>query len=303
MSNAMSRGRGYHLWTLIMFLSFTAVASHGAEWRPLFNGSLEGWRSWLGVPEASILIPGLSQGPKGKYQSPLGWDKDPTGVVKVVSIDGQPAIRLSGEVFGILATKESFGNYHLRLQFKWGEKKWAPREKKPRDSGVLYHLHSEPGVSWGTWPASQELQIQEKDCGDLFTLKTQIKVRARRSPAPEGTPGAPSGYYTYDPAGELYTFEEETAVNNHCIRAADHEKPHGEWNTVELLCVGDESVYVVNGHVVMRLEDSRQRDDTGKWVPLVAGPIALQIEGAEVFYRNVEVRTLDTLPSDYQAKP
>jgi hypothetical protein len=87
-------------------------------------------------------------------------------------VDGHPAIRISGEVFGELRTKESFSNYHLRLQFKWGEKKWPPRDAAatPRDSGLLYHVHSAPVEGGRLWARSIELQIQEHDVGDLYAL-------------------------------------------------------------------------------------------------------------------------------------
>lgn len=276
------------------------VVATGSEWRPLFDGSsLSGWKRWLGTPSATSDFKGLPRGADRKYQSPLGWENDPHQVIDLATVDGRPAIRMSGEVFGVLTTTESLHNYHLRLQFKWGERKWSPRENRPRDSGVLYHIHSEPGVSWGVWPASHELQLQEHDCGDLYTLKTQIKVRARRSPAPEGTPGAPTGFYTYDPAGESFTFEEDTPVNNRCIKSTDYEHPHGEWNTVELICLGTDSIYVINGQVVMRLQEGRKRGADGNWIALGEGQIALQSEGAEVFFRNVEVRSINRIPAEY----
>src|SRR5439155_6808659 len=95
------------------------------EWTPLFNGrDLDGWDTWLGKPN--------------KEKEPVGLNKDPKGVYSVVTIDGKPAIRISGEIFGAITTKKEHENYHVRLQFKWGEKKWPPRDgdKTPRDSGL-----------------------------------------------------------------------------------------------------------------------------------------------------------------------
>jgi Domain of Unknown Function (DUF1080) len=50
-------------------------------------------------------------------------------------------VQVSGEEFGCLATKQGYDNYRLRLEVKWGTKKWPPRdrEKAPRDSGILIH--------------------------------------------------------------------------------------------------------------------------------------------------------------------
>ena len=85
-------------------------------------------------------------------------------------MDGKPAIRISGEIFGALTSKDEFENYHLKLEFKWGEKKWPPREKAVRDSGLLYHCVGPQGGQSGKAPSGcsrWKCQIQEKDCGDF----------------------------------------------------------------------------------------------------------------------------------------
>ncbi len=46
---------------------------------------------------------------------------------------------ISGEIFGGISTKEEFENYHLKMEFKWGEKRYEPRLNKRRDSGIHYH--------------------------------------------------------------------------------------------------------------------------------------------------------------------
>ena len=48
----------------------------------------------------------------------------------------------------------------------------------------------------------------------------------------------------------------------------------------------------------MILTNSRQKGD-GKDVPLTRGKLQLQSEGAEVYYRNIQVRPLSTLPAEY----
>ena len=49
---------------------------------------------------------------------------DTKGVFKVE--DG--VIHVSGEEFGCLTTEKEFENYRLTVEFKWGEKKWPPRD-------------------------------------------------------------------------------------------------------------------------------------------------------------------------------
>lgn len=274
------------------------LAAMAADWRPLFNGrDMAGWETYLAKPHASAEVAGLSRDEKGAYTAPIGSDRDPLGVFSVVDADGRPALRFSGQVFGVATTREEFGNYHLRLQFKWGTRKWPPRDQAVRDSGLLYHVHGAAGASSGVWPASVELQIQEHDCGDLYAILTQITVPAR---AVEGTNGRT--LYHYDPAAAPVDFKQERPIGNRCIRLADHEKPSGEWNTVELICLGGDSIHVVNGQVVMRLKNARRKGAGDAWVPLQSGRISLQTEGAEVFYRDVEIRPLTAVPAEFAEK-
>lgn len=279
----------------VIFLLPLSILTAG-EWRPLFNGrDLDGWETYLGKPHASVEMPGLKRDEKGAYTEAIGKDRDPLANFTVTGVDGRPAIRISGQGFGYMATRENFGNYHLRLQFKWGVKKWPPREQAVRDSGLLYHTHGEPAVSSGVWPASVELQIQEKDCGDLYAIVTRVAVPARTVTTPEN-----KTLYQYDPAGARVEFKQERPVGNRCVRLADFEKPSGEWNTIELVCVGGDSIHIVNGHVVMRLRDARQKGANGDWLPLAEGRIALQTEGAELYYRDIEVRPVTAVPAEFR---
>jgi len=62
----------------------------------------------------------------------------------------------------------------------------------------------------------------------------------------------------------------------------DAEKPHGEWNKIEIIAEGGRCRHVVNGVLVNEATDAS----------LSKGKIVLQSEGAEVFYRKVELHTL-----------
>jgi hypothetical protein len=82
------------------------------------------------------------------------------------------------------------------------------------------------------------------------------------------------------------------------ITNLEKEKPHGEWNTVEVICWGDSSIHIVNGKVVMRLYNSRKVEN-GQKIPLKKGTIALQSEGAELYYRNVKIRPIKEIPKSF----
>jgi hypothetical protein len=105
------------------------------------------------------------------------------------------------------------------------------------------------------------------------------------------------GSVIYKKGGEKFTVPgKDTGAR--IIKHPDNEKPTGEWNTIELLTVGPTSVHIVNGKVVMTLTNARQMMD-GKEVPLTKGKIQLQSEGAEVFYRNIAVRSIKEIPEKY----
>jgi len=275
------------------------IGTHaGADngWTPLWNGhDLDGWTTWMQRPSPTSEVPGLKRDADGKYIEPIGSGRDPLGVFTVVrDVDGRPAIRISGEVFGELRTKRSFKDYHLTLQFKWGERKWPPRERPetPRDSGLLYHVHAEPGVDGRTWARSIELQIQEHDVGDLYAIGSAIAVRAK------ARAGTTPMVYDYDPAGEWTFFSQSQGAPGRCIKQPDNEKPTGEWNTVELVVFGEDAIHIVNGKVVMRLHGPL-RIDSDAPTSVTSGPIILQSEGAEVFYRDIRIRPIAAVPAEF----
>ncbi len=288
----------YPKLALSFVLATGATLGAGAAdgWQSLWNGkSLDGWTAWLSKPPASLAVDGLPKDDKGNYTAPLS-SRDPFGVFTVVTVDDQPAIRISGQVFGELRSRQSLENYQLRLQFKWGEKQWPPRDKPgtPRDSGLLYHVHGPAGEEGRTWARSIELQIQEHDVGDLYAIMSEISVRSK--------PRAGTKLLDYDPSAEWHTFSQVPGSDGRCVKQPDNEKPTGEWNTVEIVCVGEDSLHIVNGKVVMRLHGPRRIDRTPHEA-VTSGPIILQSEGAEIFYRAIEWRPLKAIPAEYAEKP
>lgn len=192
----------------------------------LFNGkNLDGWYT---------------------YVDSIGVDKD------VSSFKVQKgAIHIDGPRMGYIATKGSFDNYYLKVVFKWGDKKYAPRLDSKRDSGVLYHFGSD--VPDKVWPESVECQIQEGDCGDFWCV----------------------GGTNLDSPNRWAQEWDQKRV----FRSADFENPTGEWNTIEILCYGDKAEHYVNGHLV----------NEGSNLSVTRGKILLQLEGAEVFYKTVDL--------------
>ena len=267
-----------------MINSSSVQKSAKDDWTVLFDGSnLENWDTYLGPKQISGVSQDLSR------QHVPGLNHDTANVFSLVNLDGEEVLRISGEIWGGLITKREFRNYHLQLQFKWGQLKWYPRGKDSdkRDSGVLYHSVGEHGDGDLYWLRSQEFQIEEGDCGDYWGVAGAMEdVKA--------TLNADS-VYQYDPAGTLFTFREDNEIGRHCKKNPDAEKPTGEWNTIDLYCYEGTSMHVVNGVLTMLLQNSKQLVNN-KEIPLTQGKIQIQSESSEIFYRNIRIREINSLP-------
>jgi len=282
------------LYLLAGFLCSQTAFAVDDSWRQLFNGTnLNGWETYMNRPHPSWDVPGMPRGTNGVYTEVIGKNRDPLKVFTVETVDGRPAVHVTGQGFGTLTTIETFTNFHLRLQFKWGERRWGSRTNSLRDAGLLYYVHGEPGFQSDTWPRSLEFQIQEHDVGDLYIIgDTQVTVSASQMP-----PDAKGRVrYIYNPKGEPTLFLQKPPAVGRCIKADDLEKPWGEWNTIELICFNGDSIHIVNGRVVMRLHDARQLGGTEPAL-LRSGAISLQTEGAEIFYREVELQPITEVPA------
>jgi hypothetical protein len=283
----------HHFMRLLIFISMlfaTFIAMAAQPWQPLFNGKdLSGWDTeMMNLPDPTWEVPGLARGTSGVYLEALGKNCDPLHVFTVTNLGGEPTIHVSGQGFGVMMTTATFTNVHLRLQIKWGDRKWSKKIGKPFDTGLLYFCHSEAGLADKTWPRSFEFQICQNEFGDLYSLASQITVPARRD----------GNLWRYDPAGTNTFFLQKHPVGNHCAHAIDAEKPKGEWNTLDLITFNGDSIHVVNGQVVMRLHDA-QRLDGGTPAPITSGKICLQTEGGECFFRNVEVQPIMEIPAEF----
>jgi hypothetical protein len=253
------------------------------KWIPLFNGKdLAGWDSYI--------APDMNDSGKFITGEPIGLNKDPRKVFTVVHVNGENLIRISGENWGAISTVREYENYHLQLQFRWGELKWGQKKNKNRDSGLLYHSVGSYGADYGSWMRSQELQIEETNTGDYWGVAggmADIPVVKKSETE-----------YDYDPRGTFVTFRKEGEHGRHCFKSSDAEKPTGEWNTIDLYCREDSSVFVINGKVVMKLYHQKQLEG-GQALPLTKGKIQIQSEGAEVFYRGIKIQTIKELPVEF----
>lgn len=100
----------FQRWLLAAVLPGGLAIRAQTGWTPLWNGTnLDGWTTWMRQPASSSEVPGLKRDVDGKYAEPIESGRDPLRVFIVLSnVDGRPAIRISGEVFGELRAKRTF---------------------------------------------------------------------------------------------------------------------------------------------------------------------------------------------------
>jgi hypothetical protein len=196
----------------------------------LFNGkNFDGWHTFL---------------------KDIGKDTDPN---KNFMLE-DTVLHVVGEDLGYAITAKSFTNYHFKVDFKWGERRWDSRKNEKRDAGICYNISmNEPD---SIWPQSIECQIQEGDVGDFWLL----------------------GFSTIKVGGQ----QNVPANHTRMTKQKDAEKPYGEWNTVEIISYNGRCVHIVNGVVV----------NVGEKASIKNGRILLQSEYAEIYYRNVKIRQL-----------
>ncbi len=290
MTNSMRR----HFKKTLFLLAITTSPSHAQEWRPLLDQNLTHWEKWLGRPHPSVqgLPADLPLEADGKKKAPLGLNNDPKNVFSVKMQDGEPVLHITGEIWGGLTTLESFSNFHLRTQIKWGEAKWQPRLDRVRDNGILYHCTGPHGVAGGNWKKSLEFQVQEKDMGDFWQVGgTVAEIRASLT----------DGKYFFNPTAAplRFGYEAEGVIKSSVAHLpGDFEKPYGEWNTLDLYVLGADAIHVVNGEVVLTLKNGTAIDITTKQsTPLTAGQLQIQSESAECYYRRMEITPLKEFPA------
>ena len=257
---------------LLLVFTFCFLSTITFGQKSLFNGkNLKNWDIFLGSP-----ISGFED---------LAKKATPTSTYTITELDGQKVIHISGNIFASLATKTEYENYHLHLEYKWGEKVYGKR-----NSGLLYHSFGPFGVAFGTWMATIEHQLMHESMGDTYLMaNTYCETKVVKSDDGKN--------YIYSPEGQSTSFSEKD--NGRSVKKAkDAEMPLGEWNTVDLYCFGQTSVHVDNGQIVM-VNTNCSKVENGLKIPLTKGKIQIQSEGGEFFIRKIEIEKIKGIPAEY----
>lgn len=223
--------------------------------------------------------------------------QDPNCVFTVADqVDGAPAIRISGQDFGGIVSRDSFSRYKLVVEFRWGALTWGHRTDRARNSGILLHCQGPDGNRAanmrGPWIVSVEYEVLEGRTGDVI-LVSGYKANGERW-LPRAKMRATPGDNYWNSQGELQEFvaggkhlhwfgRDRNFKNVLGFRGPQEvEKPAGEWNLIEVVVDGDHFINYLNGVKVLELTEAT----------LDHGRLLFQSEGAEVFYRRIEVHPL-----------
>jgi len=262
---------------LLAFSAVQAPAGTAGATIRLFNGKdLSNFYTWL---------------VDTKYQ-------DPDKVFSVVDqIDGAPAIRVSGQHWGGFVTREEYGNYRLVVEYRWGLLSWGESKNSTMDSGILLHSQGPDGNTGkdfnGPWMRSVECQIIQGGVGDMIIVQGFEPNGERVGPSVTVTAGKDrDGEDVYDPSaparefsrGRINWFGRDPDWKDSLgFRGRrDVESEHGKWTQIVVVCEGGKLTYLVSGTVV----------NVGTRCTYDRGKIIFQSEGAEIFFRKIELTPL-----------
>ncbi|MBM3840793.1 MAG: DUF1080 domain-containing protein [Verrucomicrobia bacterium] len=221
-----------------------------------------------------------------------GWLKDTNydDPKKVFSVqDG--ILRISGEVDGYLATAKGYRDYHLIVEYKWGEKTYGA--KTVRNSGILLHAVG-PDGNRSPWMASIECQVAQGCVGDFIVIRGKdadgstipVTITSDTILGPDKRTrwkkgGQPTVYSGRQFWWSLHDPEFQELIDTRGKH--DVESPLGEWTRVECICDGNRITVVVNGTTVNECYD----------VFPSSGKILLESEGFEILFRKFELYPLN----------
>lgn len=259
----------FRLFTGLSLLLASLIAVVAADapatrsWTPLFNGkNLDGW---------TIKIAGHPLG-----ENYAGTFRVEDGIIKVA----YDKYAKFDKRFGHLYSNVAYSRYILRLEYRF-EGNMMPDAPNyvNLNSGVMIH--------------SQTPQSMPLDQAFPASLEVQFLADEGKGPRPTGNMCSPGTHI--EMGGKL--------VTQHIVRSTAPTFPAGEWVKIEVEVRGhDEVIHRVNGVEVLRYQHP-QLDPKDAWAaPVIQaggarllgfGHIALQAEGQGVWFRNIELMSLE----------
>lgn len=262
------------IFVIVCSVSPPLHAASEGDWEPMFNGiDLDGWDL--------MLVKHYNDDHK-----PENYFVVDDGVIHVYG--GKH--HATAQPYAAMVSQQVYSHFHMYLEYRWGEAKFEPRLDLLRDAGLLYHVH---GMGKPAWPLSMESQIQQTESGDAYAIGTKMSAWVDPCSLTINPPQSVT-HYTFDETVQNQRYFSLGTPNKILRFRHNQDEEVDGWNSMEIIVEGDRAIHKVNGTVVMEVSDFKKWDDNKKhWVPLIEGKIALQAEGAEVFYRNIKIKPLE----------
>jgi hypothetical protein len=253
---------------ITLLLAALSIASAESPWIPLFNGKdLSGW------------TPKIRHHPLGENFANTFTVED--GILKA-SYAGYGKFE---EKFGHLYTNIAYSRYILRMEYRFAGKMMADAPGYVNlNSGVMIHSQS---------PQSMTL-------GQAFPVSIEFQFLADEGKGPRSTGNICTPGTNIEMGGKLIT--------EHIVESSAPTFPADEWVKIEVEVRGaEEIIHRVNGKEVLRYQKPRL-DPEGRVESAAAliaagapkilsyGHIALQAEGQPVWFRNIEIKSLEPAP-------
>lgn len=215
-------------------------------------------------------------------------------------------LHVIGKGFGYIRTNKKYKDYHLVMEYMWGEHTWKPREDQARDCGLLVHGHGADGTLGDTWMSSVEAQLIEGGSGDILVLQGKNPDGSLIPTSLTCEVGKDrDGEAIWKKGGETKAFPEDGKQNQRINwrdrdpdwadvkgyrGAKDIENPVGEWNRMEVICKGGDMDIYINGELV----------NSGTKAMPAEGYICLQTESAECWLRRFELWPLGEFKEEWK---
>ena len=139
---------------------------------------------------------------------------------------------------GYFRTKNDYDNFTLQAEWKWTEK------NEKGNSGILFYIQPPDTV----WPNCIQVNLKADHAGDLIAM---------------------NGAGFKEAAGK--------SKNTVTIFSEASEKPEGEWNSCDVLCMNDSMIVYINGILQNRASGITNH----------SGTIGFQLEGKPIAFKNI----------------
>jgi hypothetical protein len=222
--------------------------------------------------------------------------EDPRRVFRVTN----KQLHITGDGLGSLITNKEYRDYHLVLEFKWGDKTYRDRQAKTKDTGLLIHGQGADGGYNGIWMPSFEVQIIEGGMGDFILvngagtdgdpvpLSLTCEMARDRDGEVVWRQGGPRETFNLKNRKRINWFGRDPDWADRLgFRGKDDlDKSQDEWTRFDVIADGGHIQSFVNGTLVNEAFDASPS----------YGRIQLQSELAEAFFRRWELHPLDKGP-------